>query len=573
MREEQWVRIPLRLDQAVLREPPQYQGPGEQLLHFEGDGDGYVLWIRGPAGKQQQVTLKMLLPLAVVGDQTSLRLLAPRATTSELKLTVPLVGAAAKVSEGATLLPPVAGKSETEFTVLGLGGDFELTWFKAGARLAEVPAVLEAVGAVTSRIDSRGINMDATLSVKSYGAAFDRFRVRLPPGAELASNSPSGYAVVAVEQDDPAPPQRLVEVRLAKKTSGPVDVRLTAVRSCDPAQAGQWFELGGFEVVGAARQWGSIAVAVAGDWQVLWGPSRGVRQVDQLPESLEAQRGGGRFRLLRPAMLAYRAAGSQADAHQRGTRVPAAGRRRPGAAGGEAEVYRARGQDLRPGRGPARLGTGRSGAGKPGGRRRRGHRRLERLLDSFAAAFLGAVRGASARPSADSAGGHVAGRTLPQPQASAPESALIAVLPADNVELIPNSKAMVGLVRQQVAAPLELPPREQEPLFYRNEASKAVFAAELRRHARRIRVDVASRLDLDEQGGQVEEKLAYTIAYEPVDHSAHRGPARPGRTRAGWNCRRTASPCRPLCPKAATARPVRCGWGWRCRGPASARAS
>ena len=145
VREEQWVRIPLRLDQAVLREPPQYQGPGEQFLHFEGDADGYVLWIRGPAGKQQQVTLKMLLPLAVVGDQTSLRLLAPRATTSELKLTVPLGGAAAKVSEGATLLPPTTGKSETEFTVLGLNGDFELTWFKADARLAEVPAVLEAV--------------------------------------------------------------------------------------------------------------------------------------------------------------------------------------------------------------------------------------------------------------------------------------------------------------------------------------------------------------------------------------------------------------------------------------------
>src|SRR6516162_4172835 len=32
--ESQWTRIPLRLDQAVLREPAQYQGQGEHLLSF-----------------------------------------------------------------------------------------------------------------------------------------------------------------------------------------------------------------------------------------------------------------------------------------------------------------------------------------------------------------------------------------------------------------------------------------------------------------------------------------------------------------------------------------------------------
>ena len=102
----------------------------------------------------------------------------------------------------------------------------------------------------------------------------------------------------------------------------------------------------------------------------------------------------------------------------------------------------------------------------------------------------GSSRCASARTGRFPPGAKSLAVTLPQPQASAPASAIIAVLPADNVELIPDNKAMVGLVRQQVAAPLELPPRQQEPLFYRNEASQAVFAAELRRHAQRISVDV-----------------------------------------------------------------------------------
>ncbi len=65
---------------------------------------------------------------------------------------------------------------------------------------------------------------------------------------------------------------------------------------------------------------------------------------------------------------------------------------------------------------------------------------------------------------------------------------------------------------------MDLPARQQEPLVYRGEPGKSVFAADLRRHAQRIRIDAIARLDVDEQGGQVEEKLSYSIAYAPIDH-------------------------------------------------------
>ena len=318
-----------------------------------------MLWIRGPAGQAQQVTMKMLLPLAHVGDDTRLNLLVPRSTTSELKLKVPIAPAAAKVSEGATLLPPAASGGQTELTALGLSGDFELSWYKAGDRPAEVPAVLEAVGAVAARIDSRGISEEATVSVKSYGVAFDRFRVRLPQDAVLVPGNAAAYTIVPLEQADPAAPrQRLVELRLAKKTSGPVEVRVASVRTCDPAQPGQWFDLSGFEVVGAGRQWGSIAVTAVGDWQVLWGPSRGIRQVDQVPELLRHKDVTAGFDYFtQPCSLTARLVAKK-TAHQRRARVPAAGRCGPGAAGGEVEVHGPRRQDLRLGRGPAGLGTG-----------------------------------------------------------------------------------------------------------------------------------------------------------------------------------------------------------------------
>ena len=79
----------------MLRETAQYQGTGEHFLNFEGDGEGYVAWVRGAAGQQHQITLKMLVPLTVMGQETRLRLLAPRATASELKLKVPYAKAVA----------------------------------------------------------------------------------------------------------------------------------------------------------------------------------------------------------------------------------------------------------------------------------------------------------------------------------------------------------------------------------------------------------------------------------------------------------------------------------------------
>ena len=180
VREDGWVRIPLRLDQALLRGEVQYRGVGEQFVNFESDGEGYVCWIRGKADSLHEITLTILAPLATVGEETRLKLFAPRATISELKLTVPVAAAVAKVSDGSTLLPPVAGDKSTELTVVGLGGELQLNWHKPSPGVAEMPAVLEAVGTVLVRLDGSSIVSEATLSVRSYGAAFDRYAERVP---------------------------------------------------------------------------------------------------------------------------------------------------------------------------------------------------------------------------------------------------------------------------------------------------------------------------------------------------------------------------------------------------------
>ena len=520
VRDEQWTRIPLRLDQAVLREPAQYQGPGEHFVTFEGEGEGYVAWIRGPAEQSHQLTLKMLVPVTALGPEMRLRLLAPRATASELRFKVPYAKAAAKVSEGATLQPSHTGAQETELVAVGLSGDFELTWRPPDA-LPGKPAALEAFANIASRLDAHGVETEATLSVRSYGEAFDRFRVRLPPDAELTPGNPNGYTLTVIDAGhgtNGAARSRTVEVQLARRTVGPVEIHLSTKREADMSRGDAWLELAGFEVPEAARQWGTIAVSVAGDWQVLWGSSRGVRQIDQPPEALRQKDVVAAYDYFsQPLSLTARLVTRktrigvepeyvvQVDSDQihldarlryavRGAKVSAVDIAMP-----EWQI-----DEVGPDSVVAVDGvpTGAAGA---------------MLSLPLVSPTIGPfeIRLKAHRPLAADAKSFSI--VLPQPQASAPAAAVVAVVPADNVEIVPGSQTTTGLLRQQAAVPLELPVRQQETLFYRSAAPKAVFSAEVRRHRQRITASVNSQVTLEPAGGRVVQKFSYVIAYEPTD--------------------------------------------------------
>lgn len=530
VRKDGWVRVPLRLDGVLLREPPTYEGPGEQYLHFEEGGKGYVSWIRGRAGERHQLTLKMLARLANVGGETRLELHVPKATWSELRLKVGIPKAVGGVSQGATLETRSAAETgETEFKALWRGGDFQLTWHEADAPIAKLPKVLEAVGAVLARIDGRSVETEATLSVRSYGAPFDRFRVRLPEDATLVPGSSPDYTVEPVDNAaQPAPSRRLVEVRLTKgQTSGPIEVRLATRRSHDPAKPDEWFELAGFEVVeaaqqvGAIRQWGQIAVAAVNDWQVRLRANRGVRQVEveQLPETLRHEDVIAGFDYLQPCSLTAQVA-------PRKTRISV-----------EPEYLLL--VDAHEVRLEANLNYTVRGAKAF---------KLDVALPSgwefvkVEPENLAAVDGVAvidsnvlSIPLLEPSTGRIELRMtarwpipagaeslvfpLPQPLVNSPGPAAVVVAPADNVELTPNKQSMVELTRQQIDPQVTLPDdRQQTPLFYRGEPAKAVFAADFQVHAQSIAVEVASRINLDKPTCGVEQTLAYTIKHERTSH-------------------------------------------------------
>ena len=513
-----WVRVPLRFDQGVLRDTVRHEGSGDGFVHFEESGDGYVAWLRSRSAEPHTLNMRMAVPISGTGGSTKLRLLVPRATFSELKLKVPVAEATATVSEGATLLPPsTAEKGVTEFSVAGLGGEFELAWRPSGAAAAEGPAELEVVGALLARMDGRDVESEATLTARSYGDAFDRFHVQLPRSAELVAGSTSDYAISPIAPGKTAG-ERLVEIRLAKRTVGPVTVRLATRRKRDTAAPDDLTELGGFEVVEAARQWGHVAVAVLGDSQVVWGPQRGVRRTDQWPDTLRFDDVVAVFEYFsQPYSLTARLTprktrisvepefSLRVDADQ----VQLEGRLKYSIRGAKAFSLEVNLMDWD----FDRIGP-------------------ELLVDQDGVTVNSAK--VLSIPLLKPASGELeltlrAHRTippgakklvlpLPQPQANALEPVTVAVQPADNVELTPGDPAMTGLTRQQVGSSLPLLDRQQEPLYYVGETGRAVFASGLRIHPQAVSVDAASQLSIEGKAVQVEQRFTYTIAYRPLEH-------------------------------------------------------
>jgi hypothetical protein len=307
------MKVPLGLVGAILQGEPQFGGldsapspakeaggapsreGGEpshvEFLDYDSHQGGFVAHLGGKAGEKHTVTLVLLVPLVHDGIETSLALNCPRALTSRLALDIDAPVAQATVSSGA-ILSREAVAGGTRLTATGLAGQFRLTWGTAEVETAELTTVLSATGAISASIDGRSVRTDARLTVRSYGGSFDRFRVRLPKGATLiqetgadAESEPSyeittERASTSTEGESDSATGQVVVVQLKEKQQGPVSVDLATEQLLDAQDADLAIELGGYEVLGAVRQFGDVALRVAGDWQLRWDTGRYVRQVD-----------------------------------------------------------------------------------------------------------------------------------------------------------------------------------------------------------------------------------------------------------------------------------------------------
>ncbi|HEY2759337.1 MAG TPA: hypothetical protein VGI75_01300 [Pirellulales bacterium] len=504
--------IPLVGGGAVLREAADYRGAGQQQIGFDTTTGWYLLTLEGAARTDHEISLKLVAPLKTSSGQTRLELKVPAVAASELSLDAPSSGGIEVTDHSGIATTDVKApeKGHQEIVGLGLDGAISLTW-KTGS--GDAHAVLEATGLIRTAIDSRSVQFDAALSVKSFGRLFDRFRVRLPPGAQLAGDAPTGADYTLNSTGDAS--TAIVEVQLAQKTAGPVAIRLKAERIYDLTQSNTELELAGFEVLEAApeRQWGNIAVAIAGDWQPNWGAQKHIRRTAELPEELDRNDVAAGFEYLsQPASLQVRLA-------KRRTRVTV-----------EPEyVYFVDPQMVRL---EARLKYDIRGAkasslevGLPGWE-----------IDDLGPAEIIDTDTSLANRSAQfslpllqptsgeleltiHAHRAIAKDTnqvtieLPQPAADVVAPALVAVSPADNTRLHAPDEELEGLSRTAVPPRMKLPPQEQPPLFFHAEQAEATLVLDIERLPQTISASVKSEVGLGREEIEVKQRFQYHVEH------------------------------------------------------------
>ncbi len=535
--EDAWIRVPLRCDRAILdsQEAVRYEGGGQFFLEFV-PGEGYVSWLRGGGDRAHVVTLRAIVPLQLVGDQHRLSLPWPRATASRLTLNVPHPDTTAVVSAGADLTTNPRGGDQTELVATGIAGDFQLSWRRRPQDGQRRTVTLEVDGLQLIQIDRHQIRAQVDLKVQSLARPFDRFRVELPRGARLISQSQPGYTLGSDEPEgaekgdqekggDQGPRARWVDVRLDRATTGPVEIRLVTQQIRQFGQPQDAVQLAGFAVAGAVRQSGYVVVQVRGDWIVRWREDfhdrYDIRRVDDWPDQLPRTDVVAAFEYyrqpysLQATVLApqtrvmvepeYLLDVSAEDAvlsgqlkySVRGAKIAHVDLKLPGWEFDASSI------------GPAELVDEThlvwSEAGEvyiPLARQTSGQ---------FAINFR--VR----RPLRPETGSLKV--QLPVPQTDTIGATRLTVLSADDVELTPRDYGDAELSTRPPST-MELPLRQHPPfhyLFRHGEDVPAEYAAAIQLHPRSVTADVVTRLQVGRRSIEVQQRLDYEIKYGRLD--------------------------------------------------------
>ncbi len=545
-----WVRVPLRLANAILSEPAKFEGASEQFIQFNAEEGGHQWWIRSQADADHTALLNVIMPVQQVGGDTRLPLQTPRATTSSLTVVVPATRAMSDPIAGAIMSAPrPIDQARTELRAKQVEGDFQLVWRDSSDPPAEMPPVLEVTGAMLVKFDGQRLTgIQADLNVTPLSGTLNSFVVRLPPGTKLAPQNlqlnQQRYQVSAIDAMGSAAPapsggqapseSRLAEVKLTASSTEPVQVRVLVEPIPNGPRTATPLEVAGFDVLGAVQQSGHFDLAVSGDWTLhcIEGPN--MRRLSELPTMLTGV--NARYEYFRqPCSLKVQILPKRTRVSVEPTYLIQVDSRQihldarfkykiRGAREYELKVdmtdwivedvipenliqYDVINLDSVTPLAIPLVPLAQVSAGEF-------EVRLLAHRDLAVEAVEEAVDG-DAEPTPRNG---TLTFTLPKPQASTLLPAKIVVLPADNVVLTPRPDEIQGLTPETSPPALELPPRQQAPLYYRDrgDSGPCTFTSDFQIHQRTVTVAAANHLHVDRREVLVDQRLSYRIDYEPV---------------------------------------------------------
>ena len=253
LQSEEFVSVPLYLNEAVLVKPPVYVGEGDESPMEKKDPDQpFVWWFRGRGPHRLELTVRVPLRKQQL-PQRRLVLTLPPSPVSRAKLKLPYSSVTAKAAREQTIVEVnTADDGKTSLESIDLGTRFDLQWNPAVDLRANTVS-LESQATIRASIEPEFAQVRAEQLVKSQGV-FDKLEVRLPNGAERIKLEDSEKFTYRI---DPANPQTVLIAFKEKSNSAQLiwSLRLpTKQRSVT---------LDGFAVTGAGKESGRIGLAIA----------------------------------------------------------------------------------------------------------------------------------------------------------------------------------------------------------------------------------------------------------------------------------------------------------------------
>ena len=281
-----WLPIPLQLDHTILRSVVPADDANVRF-DVEPNSAGYRCWVKRGNKRKYNLRLTVAAKVNSTEEGQMVRLRLPRVLReANVELTVPDSQVDFSATGNQRPLETSFKSTDKSSTVATsfAGGEITLNWSPRGPMTSK-QRKLEVSSQIIYQIqDLTNVSAVATLDVLSFGQA-DRLLVKLPPRMELRTGNDTfelPYELKPLPAEDaPTQDANYAEVRFKRSLPANTKVRLEAVLNADdesPATTRK-MQLGGFEVIGAAPQYGDIEVRTQQDWSVDWSYSRTVERI------------------------------------------------------------------------------------------------------------------------------------------------------------------------------------------------------------------------------------------------------------------------------------------------------